>query len=114
MKFKFKLRSDMPPGFKENKQYPELPGIVSYLTSYDGKGFASPEEVQQILDGAIHYLEEKNIPHGMDPELRQGLEMVELSETSKTTAGDVFDYYILTPADNMSGECVFGGLEKIH
>jgi len=113
MSIRFKLRLDMPRGFKENEQYPELPAILNYLLPYDKQEFASPEEFhKQVLSGAINYLKEQKIPIGGDPKLREGLDMRELEKRFQTLDGG-WDYIVFTPATNIPGICVFGGLEKI-
>ncbi len=115
MRVKFKLRSDMPPGFKKNPQYPELPAILNYLTPYDKQEFTSVEEFyDQVINGIIDYLEEQKIPVGKDPKLREGLDVEGLEERFLTPDGTgVWDYIVFTPATNRPGKCIFGGLEKI-
>jgi len=113
MRVRFKLRSDMPPGFKENEQYPELPAILNYLLPYDKQEFTNPEEFQeQVLSGIIDYLEKQEIPMSEDPKLREGLDIEELKERFQTLDGE-WDYLVFTPATNRPGKCVFGGLERI-
>ncbi len=113
MNIRFKLRLDMPIGFKENEQYPELPAILNYLIPYDKQEFTSPEEFhKQILSGAINHLEKQEIPVSGDSKLREGLDIEELKERFPTQDGG-WDYMVFTPATNRSGKCVFGGLERI-
>lgn len=113
MNIRFKLRLDMPEGFKKNEQYPELPAILGYLIPYDKQEFASLKEFhKQVLSGTIDYLEKQKIPAGEDPKLREGLAIKKLKERFQTSDGG-WDYSILTPATNRPGVCVFGGLEKL-
>lgn len=113
MNIRFKLRSDMPIGFKKNEQYPELPAILNYLTPYDKQEFTSPEEFhKQVLSGIIDYLEEQEIPVSEDSKLREGLDIEKLEKRFQTPDGG-WDYLVFTPATNRPGKCVFGGLEKL-
>ncbi|MBA7681731.1 hypothetical protein ES703_90071 [subsurface metagenome] len=113
MSIRFKLRLDMPTGFKKNEQYPELPAILNYLIPYDKQEFTSPEEFhKQVLSGTMDYLEKQEIPVGGDPKLREGLDIEELKERFQTPDGG-WDYIIFTLATNEPGRCVFGGLERV-
>jgi len=113
-KVKFTLRLDMPRGYKENAQYPELPALLSYLTPLDNQVFECLRDFKiKIFDGSKAYLKSQEIQEGADPKLRKGLRARELPDKITTGAGDVWDYMVLTPATNIPGICVFGGLEKI-
>jgi hypothetical protein len=112
MTYIFKLREDLPRGFKENNQYPELPAIYSVLKEYDGKEieFIGPFEIE--LDTKfLKYLQKNKVPIGQDPKLREGLR-VELVKKQLAPPNDKFKYQILTRATNSPGVCVFGGLEE--
>jgi hypothetical protein len=110
----FRLRKDMPSGFKKNEEYPELPGIHSFLSSFEEKEFESISAFkEQVLDGFLKYLEVNAIPEGNDPKLRKGLEYTELDKVFYLK-GDRWDYEVFTPATNGPGICVFGGLEKLE
>jgi hypothetical protein len=107
----FRLREDMPRGFIENEQYPELPAIHKYLGQHDGNSFSSPEEFKQkVLVGLLPYLERQAVPTGGDPKLREGLQLERLPEKDERFG---WDYFVYTPATNGPGQCVFGGLELI-
>ncbi len=111
MTYRFRLRVDMPVGFKQNDEYPELPAIFKYLQPRDGIVYTSPEQFQdQVLSLFPDYLEQAHVPEGPDPKLREGLQMDSVGE-------DVFD--VFTPSSSSAGKCVFGylgtdeALEKI-
>jgi len=112
MSYKFNLREDMPRGFKQNDQYPELPLILEYLKTYDDRIFLTVEEFQRELDGFLPFLDKSKIPKSADPKLREGLVVVELEERFIRDAGG-WNYFVFTPASNTSGKCVFGGLELV-
>jgi hypothetical protein len=104
----------MPRGYKENSNYPELPAILNYLKEYSGKEFESAEVFQaDILDGFLRYLDEQKVPQGTDPKLREGLEAKKLDKSFIPLSGGSWDYFVLTPAANGPGICVFGGLERL-
>ena len=108
---KFKLREDMPAGFKDNIRYPELPAILTYLTPHDGKEYKDAAEFQKkVLDGFVQYLEENEVPKGNDHLLREGLYVNKLKSRFEKRK---WDYEVLTLAASRPGECVFGGLEII-
>jgi len=109
-KIKFKLREDMPIGFKQNANYPELPAMFSYLTPHNGKEYNNTAEFQEVLDGFIPYLNENHVPKGGDKFLREGLFIKRLHPRFEEMN---WDYEVFTIASNLPGKCVFGGLEII-
>ena len=50
--YRFRMREDLPKGFRENAKYPELPAAVKFLRHYESDDieFGSPEALQGILD----------------------------------------------------------------
>lgn len=112
-KYKFKLRDDLPRGFKQNEEYPELPAILGYLKLFVGKTFSSTQQFQeQVLSKFLDYLKLNKISNGRDLLLRTGLAL-EKCETRYIGPSGIFDYFVFTKADNGSGKCVFGGLELL-
>jgi len=110
----FRLRKDMPKGFKSNKQYPELPVILSYLSPFEGKEFDNFSAFKkQVLDEFLPYLKTMDVSEGADPKLREGLASNARDPVFYAEGGDLWDYEVFTPATNGPGKCVFGGLEKI-
>jgi len=109
--YKFTLRGDMPRGFIENEQYPELPAINEYLKPHHEETFESPATFEgKVLKGFLNYLETKKVPVSPDPELRKGLELEKLPQRFEKEG---WDYIVFTPATNGPKRCVFGGLEEI-
>ncbi len=73
-KYIFKLREDMPRGFKNNENIPELPAVYGFLQQYDGKFFSSKEEFGEKLGGFADYLHQNKVPLGWDSqEIREGI-----------------------------------------
>lgn len=103
-KYCFRLRADMPIGFKSNPRFPELPAILKYLTQFEGKEYSTSEEFQKnALDGFLDYLEQEKVPTGKDPKLREGLRLRKEDDGS---------YLVFTFANSHVGFCGFGWLEE--
>jgi len=105
----FKLRNDMPWGYVENSEYPELPAAVAYLREQDHKRFDGLAEFRQMLEGFSAYLDQKGIPKGRDPLLRQGFE---LHLPQAAMQGGVMLYEIVLPSESVRGPERFGQLER--
>gem|GEM_PF-2148645 len=100
-KYKFRLRNDMPRGFMENRQYPELPAAVSFLSQYENRAFEGTDGFRKVLGLFPKYLSEKQVPEGSDKALRAGLFLKE------TEIANVFN--VLTKSDeNGPKVCWFG------
>jgi hypothetical protein len=59
VEYTFRLRDDMPQGFRRNQTYPELPVAVEFLRQYEGELFRNSDEFRKALDGFPAYLLEK-------------------------------------------------------
>jgi len=94
----FRLREDMPSGFKQNEQFPELPAAHDFLKQYDGSTFESKEAFVKKLGEFPDYLTEHNVPEG-DREVRRGIFVSEANIVSTYNNGP-------------SEECYFGTLEE--
>jgi hypothetical protein len=111
--YKFKLRDDLPQGFMNNENYPELPATVKFLYQFEGKTFFTAQQFQeQVLDRFLEYLNSNSVPEGKDSLLRTGLVLEKNKERYEGPSG-IFDYFVFTEADNLPGRCVFGGLEQL-
>jgi len=99
--YKFRLRNDMPRGFRENREYPELPAAVSFLGQYEKLTFENPDTFRAVLGLFPNYLSKERVPEGSDKALRAGLFL------KKTEIDSVFN--VLTKSDeNGPGVCWFG------
>ncbi|MBI5803270.1 hypothetical protein HY448_01130 [Candidatus Pacearchaeota archaeon] len=97
-KYVFRFREDLPSGFIENHQIPELPAAYQFLEKCVGTTFGSVKEFQKQLDGFFGYLKKQNVPFG-DREIREeGI--------------SVFQNGIVGVYNSRGGRCDFGILEK--
>lgn len=101
VKYRFSLRSDLPPGFIENINVPELPAAGNFLREYDGKNF-SLEEFRRELSKFGDYLVKNKVPRGIDEEVRGGIFVFEGPAR-----------YVGTYNDSPSRKCIFGALELV-
>lgn len=109
--FQFRLRTDLPRGFKSNDRYPELPAICKYLDKFAGTIYPNLDVFNaKVIVPFLEYLEEQKVPVGEDSLLRQGLQV---KQQPYQGSGGSWDYEVSTPASNGPGVCVFGGLERI-
>lgn len=106
-KYEFKLRDDMPRGFVDNDNYPELPAIFRFLLQYHNKRFKSTEEFKEVLEGFEDYLVKGKVPLSSDRALREGIYIAKLKSKKER-----FVVYCNSDS-NMVGVCQFGLLEKI-
>lgn len=97
---RFLLRPDMPPGFRENTQYPELSAAVQFLSQYQEKIFEIPAGFRAELKKFPDYLKKNKVPEGSDRALREGLLL------ERVTDG-VFNV-VAKSDENPSGKCWFG------
>jgi hypothetical protein len=105
--YKFRLRDDMPPGFRSNARYPELPAAVEFLGQYENKAFRTIVGFKIVLDGFPEYLREKSIPLSSDKALSAGLLF--------KRAGMEPVFNVITASDeNRAGECWFGTFGYEH
>lgn len=109
MTYQFKLRLDMPQGFKSNSRYPELPAINQFLSQYDNKQFKNPDEfkasIRKCPDFIFAYLKNNNLNRSTDAPLATGLYL----ENYESNSLIVF----CKSAENHIGTCAFGTLERI-
>lgn len=71
--YTFRLRPDMPEGFRKNEQYPELPATVKFLRKFEGIMFGSEDIFRGFLSSFPEYLSNDRIPESSDKALREGL-----------------------------------------
>ncbi len=113
-KYKFGLRRRLPSGFLENEKYPELSAIYDYLRNFDGEVFESVRNFEsEVLKVFLDFLENQEIPQGMDPLMREGLK-VQYAESRMPGFDFPVDYFVYTPASRSAGRCIFGGLERVE
>lgn len=106
-KYEFKLRDDMPRGFMNNDNYPELPAMFRFLQKYHNKRFKSTKEFEKILEGFEDYMVKKKVHFSNDRALREGLYIAKLEDEQDS-------YVVYCNSDgSMAGVCQFGLLEKI-
>ncbi|MBU4502145.1 MAG: hypothetical protein KKA79_06110 [Nanoarchaeota archaeon] len=111
--YKFRLREDMPKGFKANPNYPELPAIYNFLKEYEGYTFKSTEKFQKdVLDKFLQYLEDEKVPQSTDRMLREGLYLREIPDQPDTKELK-WEYFVETKSSTPAGVCVFGMVERI-
>lgn len=106
--YEFKLRADMPPGFKKNDRHPELPAMREFLMQYEGRTFKSPEVFEEILDKVESYLKRKKVRFSSDRLMREGM-YLERYEGGFNNI-DCFAVYCLS--EGHAGVCQFGLLQK--
>jgi len=99
--YKFRLRDDMPRGFRENRRYSELPAAVAFLGQYEGQTFESLDVFRAVLGLFPEYLSKERVPESSDKALRAGLFLEE------TEIDSVFN--VLTKSnEGATSECWFG------
>jgi hypothetical protein len=110
-KVQFRLRTDIPHGYRSNEKYPKLLAAVDFLTRFEGQVFDSAVDFKEkVADAYLTFLETKGISHGEDPLLRTGLLVAKLPERY---LAQQWDYEVLTVSNSHAGVCVFGGLELL-
>jgi hypothetical protein len=72
MALKFLLRPDMPRGFTQNTQYPELPAANQFLLQYNAQEFITGAELAEVLKDFPGYLTQQKVPESSDRALREG------------------------------------------
>ncbi|MFC1752463.1 hypothetical protein ACFL96_03615 [Thermoproteota archaeon] len=106
--YKFKLREDMPKGFKANDNYPELPAILEYLKQYEGQSFENVDQFNgDVVKGFLDWLYDRGVQPA-DNLVRKGLQLNKLKEPYQGTTHRVFVF-----SSSPAGRCDFGGLEKV-
>lgn len=104
-KYELFLRADMPPGFKKNKVYPELPAMREFLMQYEGRTFKSPEQFEKVLEKFGSYMKKKKVKLSSDREMRKGLYLAEVN--------NVEDWYVVyCNSESHAGVCHFGLLQR--
>lgn len=102
--YRFNMREDLPQGFVENKDFPELPATTEYLSQLQGKTYDNLDKFREAVNSYLQYLLDKKVKI-TDESVRDGIQLFPLVKSENFAVGLLNDC--------ISQECHFGKLEKI-